>query len=112
MTSWCFSGHIFCTDISATGFVSAVMILVDPGLYIGTAANLNDHQELVGANISHILSVDSVDPSPLFPDDRAFVRKWIDVLDEETSDLLSYMDTSFRFIKEAVDGGRAALVHW
>lgn len=87
------------------------MILVDPGLYIGTAANLNDHQELVGVNISHILSVDSVDPSPLFPDDRAFVRKWIDVLDEETSDLLSYMDTSFRFIKEAVDGGRAALVH-
>lgn len=87
------------------------MILVDPGLYIGTAADFNDSQALADANIAAILSVDSVDPSPLLPDDGGFVRKWIDVLDEATSDLLSHMDSSFLFIKEAVDGGRAALVH-
>lgn len=88
------------------------MILVDPGLYIGTAADLSDSQALAHANITAVLSVDSVDPRPLLPDDGGFVVKWIDVLDEATSDLLSHMDSSFLFIKEAVDGGRGALVHW
>lgn len=88
------------------------MILVDPGLYIGTAADLNDSQALVDAAVTHILSVDSVDPAPLFPADGGFRRKWINALDEVTSDLLSHMDNCFLFIKEAVDAGRAALVHW
>ncbi|XP_071348296.1 dual specificity protein phosphatase 12 isoform X2 [Trachinotus anak] len=88
------------------------MLLVDPGLYIGTAADLNDRQALASAAVTHILSVDSVDPALLLPADGGFHRKWINVLDEVTSDLLSHMDDCFLFIQEAVDGGRAALVHW
>ncbi|KAM6920816.1 dual specificity protein phosphatase 12 isoform 3-T5 [Lycodopsis pacificus] len=87
------------------------MLLVDPGLYIGTAADLNDSQALSDAAVTHILSVDSVDPAPLIPADGGFRRKWVNVLDEVTSDLLSHMDDCFLFIQEAVDGGRAALVH-
>ncbi|XP_071348295.1 dual specificity protein phosphatase 12 isoform X1 [Trachinotus anak] len=87
------------------------MLLVDPGLYIGTAADLNDRQALASAAVTHILSVDSVDPALLLPADGGFHRKWINVLDEVTSDLLSHMDDCFLFIQEAVDGGRAALVH-
>uniref|UniRef100_A0A3B5A4S2 protein-tyrosine-phosphatase n=1 Tax=Stegastes partitus TaxID=144197 RepID=A0A3B5A4S2_9TELE len=87
------------------------MLLVDPGLFIGTAADLNDSQALTNAGVSHILSVDSADPGPLLPADGGFCRKWINVLDDVTSDLLSHMDDCFLFIQEAVDGGRAALVH-
>lgn len=87
------------------------MLLVDPGLYIGTAADLNDSRALANAAVTHILSVDSVDPAPLLPADGTLCRKWINVLDEATSDLLSHMDDCFLFIQEAVDGGGAALVH-
>ncbi|KAM9844618.1 dual specificity protein phosphatase 12 isoform 1-T1 [Aulostomus maculatus] len=87
------------------------MILVDPGVYIGTAADLNDSRTLVDAAVTHILSVDSVDPASLLPPDSGFRRKWVNVLDEGTSDLLSHMDDTFLFIQEAVDGGGAALVH-
>ncbi|CAN9503405.1 unnamed protein product [Ophioblennius macclurei] len=87
------------------------MLQVDPGLYIGTAADLNDPQALADAAISHILSVDSEDPSQRLPADAQFLRKWINVTDEVTSDLLSYMDDCIVFIQQAVDGGRAALVH-
>lgn len=87
------------------------MLLVDPGLYIGTAADLNDSQALADAAVTHILSVDSVDPAPLLTADGQLHRKWINVLDEATSDLLSHMDDCFLFIQEAVDGGGAALVH-
>ncbi|KAM4623555.1 dual specificity protein phosphatase 12 [Polymixia lowei] len=87
------------------------MLLVDPGLYIGTAADLNDSLELADAAVTHILSVDSVDPSPLLPVDGGFQTKWVNVLDEVTSDLLSHMDDCFLFIQEAVQRGGAALVH-
>uniref|UniRef100_A0A3B3CF49 Uncharacterized protein n=1 Tax=Oryzias melastigma TaxID=30732 RepID=A0A3B3CF49_ORYME len=36
----------------------------NPGVYIGTVADLNDSQALSAASVSHILSVDSVDPGP------------------------------------------------
>ncbi|KAK5859325.1 hypothetical protein PBY51_020888 [Eleginops maclovinus] len=87
------------------------MLLVDPSLYIGTAADLNDSQGLAAAAVTHILSVDSVDPAPLVPAGGNFHRKWVNVLDEVTSDLLSHMDDCFLFIQEAVDGGGAVLVH-
>lgn len=87
------------------------MLLVDPGLYIGTAADLNDSQALANAAVTHILSVDSEDPAPLLPADGGLCKKWVNVLDEVTSDLLSHMDDCFLFIQEALDGGGAALVH-
>lgn len=90
----------------------AAMLLLDSGVYIGSAADLNDRQVLDDASVTHILSVDSVDPGSLLPDDGSFRRKWIDVLDEPTSDLLSHMDACFLFMDEAVKGGGATLVHW
>ncbi|KAM3605170.1 uncharacterized protein V6R79_021702 [Siganus canaliculatus] len=87
------------------------MLLVDPGLYIGTAVDLNDHQALANASVTHILSVDSVDPSPLLTSNGELCRKWINILDEVTSDLLSHMDDCYHFIQEAVNGGGAVLVH-
>ena len=63
----------------------AVMILVDPGLYIGTAADLNDRQALADAAVTHVLSVDSVDATPQLPADGAFRLKLVYVLDEVTS---------------------------
>lgn len=88
------------------------MLLVDVGLYIGTVADLSDSQALTDAAVTHILSVDSVDPTPLLPSSGKICNKWINVLDAETSDLLSYLDNCFLFIREAVDMGGAALVHW
>ncbi|XP_026231239.1 dual specificity protein phosphatase 12 [Anabas testudineus] len=87
------------------------MLLVDPGVFIGTAADLNDRQTLSSAAVTHILSVDCVDPAPLLPADSGLHSKWINVLDEVASDLLSHMDDCFLYIREAVDGGHAALVH-
>ncbi|KAM9791940.1 dual specificity protein phosphatase 12 [Syngnathus typhle] len=87
------------------------MLLVDPGVFIGTAADLNDSQGLEEAAITHIVSVDSVDPGPLLPVDSSYRKKWINVLDEVTADLLSHMDDCYLFIQEAMDGGGAALVH-
>ncbi|XP_077580378.1 dual specificity protein phosphatase 12 [Stigmatopora nigra] len=87
------------------------MLLVDSGVFIGTAADLNDNQGLAEAAITHILSVDSVDPGPRLPLDSGYYKKWINVLDEVTSDLLSHLDECYSFIQEAVDGGGAALIH-
>ncbi|XP_038127877.1 dual specificity protein phosphatase 12 [Cyprinodon tularosa] len=87
------------------------MLLVDTGVYIGTAADLNDRQALDAGSVTHILSVDSVHPRLVLPADGKLRMKWIDVLDEATSDLLSHMDACFDFIEEAVKGGGAALVH-
>ncbi|XP_047198033.1 dual specificity protein phosphatase 1B-like [Hippoglossus stenolepis] len=88
------------------------MILVDPGLYIGTAADLNDRQALADAAVTRVLSVDSVDPTPQLPADGAFCMKWVNVLDEVTSDLLSHLDDCYLFIQEAVVGGGTVIVHW
>nr|XP_040027879.1 dual specificity protein phosphatase 12 isoform X1 [Gasterosteus aculeatus aculeatus]XP_040027880.1 dual specificity protein phosphatase 12 isoform X1 [Gasterosteus aculeatus aculeatus] len=87
------------------------MLLVDAGLFIGTVADLSDITALHNSAVTHILSVDSEKPAPLGPADGGFHRKWVNVLDEVTSDLLSHMDDCFLFIQEAVDGGGAALVH-
>ncbi|XP_008332912.1 dual specificity protein phosphatase 12 [Cynoglossus semilaevis] len=87
------------------------MLLVDHGVFIGTAADLNDRHELVNHSVTHILSVDSVDPALLLPADDVFCRKWVCVLDEATSDLLSHMDDCYTFIQQAVEGGGAVLVH-
>lgn len=85
------------------------MLLVTSGLYIGTAADLNDRQALADAGVTHILSVDSVNPQ--VPADSGFCTKWLQVLDEATSDLLSHLDECFLFIQAAVAEGGAALVH-
>ncbi|CAL9689189.1 unnamed protein product [Knipowitschia caucasica] len=85
------------------------MLLVISGLYIGTAAELNDRQSLLDAGVTHVLTVDCMEP-PL-PPDSGICTKWIHILDEVTADLLSHLDQCFLFIQGAVDGGGAVLVH-
>lgn len=85
------------------------MLLVDRGLYIGTAADLNDREALVEAGVTCVLTVDSVDPQ--LPSDCGFCTKWLNVLDEACSDLLSHLHDCYLFIQAAVDRGGAALVH-
>lgn len=85
------------------------MLLVTSGLYIGTAADLNDRQALADAGVTHVLTVASINPR--LPPHSGLCTKWINVLDEATSDLLSHLDESFLFIQEAVGGGGAVLVH-
>lgn len=84
------------------------MIYVESGLYIGTAADLNDKEGLASAAVTHILSVDSEEP--VLPT-GAFHRKFIPVFDDRTSDLLSHMDDCFMFIQEAMEAMCSALVH-
>ena len=86
------------------------MRLVDPGLFIGSAADLSDARALAEAAVSHVLSVDSEEPA--LPPGAGLRHQRISVLDQPTSDLLSHMDDSFLFLQEAVEGGGAALVHW
>lgn len=85
------------------------MLLVSDGLYIGTAADLNDRQALSDAGVTHVLSVDSVNPQ--LPPESELCAKWVNVIDEATSDLLSHLDECFLFIQTAMDEGGAVLVH-
>ncbi|KAJ3594640.1 hypothetical protein NHX12_003947 [Muraenolepis orangiensis] len=85
------------------------MLLVEAGLYIGAAADLKDASRLAEAAVTHVLTVDSQPPDPA--PSQEVKHKWINVLDQPTSDLLSHMDDSFLFLQEAVEGGGAALVH-
>ncbi|KAM6918683.1 dual specificity protein phosphatase 12 [Xenentodon cancila] len=87
------------------------MLAVDPGVYVGAAADLNDGPAMAAASVTHVLTVDSADPRPLLPAGGGFSVKWVNVLDAVTADLLSHMDACYVFIDEAVRGGGAALVH-
>lgn len=90
----------------------ADMLQVEPGLFIGTVDDLKNKQALTDAAVTHILSVCCVDPGPLLSADGSLRSKWLNVLDEVTSDLLSHMDSCFLFIQEAVEGHKAAFVCW
>ncbi|XP_023662266.1 dual specificity protein phosphatase 12 [Paramormyrops kingsleyae] len=84
------------------------MIVVEPGLYIGSTSDLKDCQELINAGITHILTVDSEKPN--LPE--VFKTKFVRALDEATTDLLSCLDDCLRFIHEGIDGASGAvLVH-
>lgn len=85
------------------------MIVVEPGLYIGSISDLKDGQELINAGITHILTVDSEKPN--LPE--VFKTKFVRALDEATTDLLSCLDDCLSFIHEGIDGASGAvLVHW
>ncbi|KAF3858853.1 hypothetical protein F7725_012054 [Dissostichus mawsoni] len=85
------------------------MLLVDPGLYIGTVADLNDSQGLAAAAVTHILSVDSVDPAPLVPADGNFRRKWVNVLDEAGRSRSATIITSYLMKKHQLSFTEASL---
>ncbi|XP_005994121.1 dual specificity protein phosphatase 12 [Latimeria chalumnae] len=84
------------------------MISVRAGLFLGTVADLSDSERLNEAGITHVLTVDSEEPSPL----PGLRHKFVFALDEAGTDLLSALDDCVDFIQNALATGRAAvLVH-
>ncbi|XP_018609121.1 dual specificity protein phosphatase 12 [Scleropages formosus] len=84
------------------------MIAVESGLYIGAASDLRHCQELLGAGVTHVLTVDSEEPHVAALFRTHFVR----ALDEPACDLLSSFDECARFIADALRTGcGAVLVH-
>ncbi|XP_076833247.1 dual specificity protein phosphatase 12 [Brachyhypopomus gauderio] len=86
------------------------MIAVEAGLYIGSVSDLNDVQALTEAGITHILTVDSEEPSV-----SGFQTKFVRVLDDPSTDLLSKLDDCIRFIEDALNAAgckpSSVLVH-
>ncbi|KAM5148281.1 dual specificity protein phosphatase 12 isoform 1-T3 [Mantella aurantiaca] len=83
------------------------MILVLPGLYLGDISDVADVQPLQKAGITHILTVDSMQP-----DLTSFHTKYIHLLDDSTADILSCLPECLNFLKEALATAEAsALVH-
>lgn len=83
------------------------MIQVDAGLYIGSVTDLKDCEALIQAGITHILTVDSEEPTL-----SGLHTKFIHALDDPCTDLLSRLDGCVEFISEAVSSASSVLVHW
>ncbi|XP_069825060.1 dual specificity protein phosphatase 12 [Dendropsophus ebraccatus] len=85
------------------------MILVLPGLYIGSVSDVTDVQALQDAGITHILTVDSAEQKDLPPSSQ---NKFIHLLDDSSADLLSYLPECLEFLKSALGTpGSCVLVH-
>ncbi|XP_018428690.1 PREDICTED: dual specificity protein phosphatase 12 [Nanorana parkeri] len=83
------------------------MILVLPRLYIGSINDVADVLHLQKAGITHILTVDSVQP-----DLALFQTKFVKLLDDSSADILSCLPECLNFLKEAlVTPESSALVH-
>lgn len=82
------------------------MIAVEAGLYSGSVSDLKDPQILTDAGITHILTVDSEEPSL-----SGFHTKFVRALDDASTDLLSKLSDCISFIAEAQSEKSAVLVH-
>ncbi|XP_042574009.1 dual specificity protein phosphatase 12-like [Cyprinus carpio] len=69
------------------------MIGVGSGLYIGCVSDLKDAQGLTDAGVTHILTVDSEEPAV-----PGFHTKFVRVVDDASTDLLSRLDDCVSFI--------------
>jgi len=77
-------------------------------LYLGSAWNAGNLEELRSNGVTHILNV-TREIDNYFP--ASFVYKNIRVYDEETTDLLKHFDTTYRFIRQAKAARGKVLVH-
>uniref|UniRef100_A0A8C2ALN6 protein-tyrosine-phosphatase n=1 Tax=Cyprinus carpio TaxID=7962 RepID=A0A8C2ALN6_CYPCA len=73
------------------------MIGVGSGLYIGCVSDLKDAQGLTDAGVTHILTVDSEEPAV-----PGFHTKFVRVVDDASTDLLSRLDDCVSFICDAL----------
>ncbi|KAM4720821.1 dual specificity protein phosphatase 12 [Rhinophrynus dorsalis] len=84
------------------------MICVLPGLYLGSASDTADKQQLQEVGITHVLTVDSEEPVEL----DLFHTKFVHILDDSYADLLSCLPECLHFVKEAFEiSGSNVLVH-
>ncbi|XP_066542428.1 dual specificity protein phosphatase 12 [Hoplias malabaricus] len=86
------------------------MIAIEPGLYIGSVLDLKDTDALINAGITHILTVDSEEPNI-----SGFHTKFVNALDDSSTDLLSRLDGCVHYITEALttlsDKPSSVIVH-
>lgn len=93
------------------------MIPVEAGLYIGSVSDLKDPEALTHTGITHILTVDSERPEL-----SGFHTKFVQALDDSSTDLLSKLDSCVQFISDALNASSSSstpsastpsvLVHW
>ncbi len=77
-------------------------------LYLGSEWNASNLEELRAKGITHILNV-TREIDNFFPANYKY--KNVRVYDEEATDLLKYLDDTYKFIKEAKDSNGKVLVH-
>ncbi|XP_062872976.1 dual specificity protein phosphatase 12 [Trichomycterus rosablanca] len=83
------------------------MIQVEAGLYIGSVSDLKDCEALIQTGITHVLTVDSEQPTL-----TGLHTKFIHALDDPSTDLLSRLDSCVQFISEALSSSPSSvLVH-
>lgn len=82
--------------------------LIFPKLYLGTEWNASNWEELRGNRVTHVLNV-TREVDNFFQSQFNYMK--IAVSDEASSELLSYWDECYRFIKGAWDNAGAVLVH-
>ncbi|XP_063283674.1 dual specificity protein phosphatase 12 [Pelobates fuscus] len=84
------------------------MISVLPRLYLGSATDTENPQQLHENGITHVLTVDSEAPTTL----DSFQTKFVRLFDEACADLLSCLPECLNFVKEAHDVSESSiLVH-
>ncbi|KAG8556250.1 hypothetical protein GDO81_017989 [Engystomops pustulosus] len=86
------------------------MISVLSGLYVGSVCDAMDIQSLQVAGITHILTIDNSELKDLH---HSFQKKFIQLLDDSSADLLSCLPECLQFLKDALEKqGSCVLVHW
>ncbi|XP_071984747.1 dual specificity protein phosphatase 12 isoform X2 [Engystomops pustulosus] len=85
------------------------MISVLSGLYVGSVCDAMDIQSLQVAGITHILTIDNSELKDLH---HSFQKKFIQLLDDSSADLLSCLPECLHFLKDALEKkGSCVLVH-
>ncbi|KAH9251963.1 hypothetical protein BASA81_010167 [Batrachochytrium salamandrivorans] len=79
-----------------------------PGLFIGSAGAASDKASLLGHGITHVCMCLNGGRPP-FPSQFQYLV--VDVLDVPEVKIAPYFDDSYRFIKQALDGGGKVLIH-
>jgi len=92
--------------VAAVGFDADVVL---PGLYIGSISSTTDLEALKKNQITHILTILHNDIRNKFTDD--IVYKWIQAVDDETTNMLDYLEDALSFIDDARAKGGSVLVH-
>ncbi len=80
----------------------------DDYLYLGSEWNASNLEELRSNGITHVLNV-TREIDNFFP--AVFTYKNVREYDEESTDLLKYLDRTYKFIKRAKESGGRVLIH-
>lgn len=85
------------------------MSAIRPQLFLGSANDAMDGEQLTASGITHILSL-LTEPLPAL--DKHGTVKFVDIMDCDEADLLEVLEDCLQYMKAAIDGGGKVLVHW